>query len=62
MYDLIIRNGSIVTEEGVVQGDIVVCRQTIVQIGSIAEGQTAKERLMPAVCVCSRGWSTRMFI
>jgi allantoinase len=55
MYDLIIRNGSIVTEEGVVQGDIVVCRQTIVQIGSIAEGQTAKERLMPAVCMCSRG-------
>ncbi|MEK4223371.1 allantoinase [Bacillus sp. FSL W8-0116] len=41
-YDLIIRNGQIVTEDGIFQGDIAVCEQKIVQIGSIPSGRKAK--------------------
>jgi allantoinase len=42
-YDLIIRNGSIVTDEGIMKGDILVHDQKIVEIGdSAGSGKVAK--------------------
>ncbi|MEJ9149604.1 MULTISPECIES: allantoinase [Bacillus] len=41
-YDLIIRNGQMVTEDGIFQGDIAVYEQKIVQIGSIPSERKAK--------------------
>ncbi|MFC4766452.1 allantoinase [Effusibacillus consociatus] len=42
IYDLIIRNGQIVTEDGVITGDIAVLDQKIVQIGQISPEMKAK--------------------
>ncbi|UOF92373.1 allantoinase [Fodinisporobacter ferrooxydans] len=44
-YDLIIRNGQIVTEEGIFQGDIAVHEQRIVKIGFISTEKKAKKEI-----------------
>src|SRR4051812_33876309 len=43
MYDLIIRNGTLVTPEGIAPGDITIAEQQIAAIGPALDGSSRAE-------------------